>query len=175
MGIVLQDTFLFQGSVVENIRFGRLNATDEDVVQAALAANAHEFIVDQLPEGYETEVGERGMRLSGGQKQRIAIARTILRDPRILILDEATSSLDTESESQIQEALELLMKGRTSFVIAHRLSTILSADMIVAMKDGKIVEVGTHEQLLDAGGMYAGMYEKQFKTKETLDDSSWSE
>ncbi|MCZ6677349.1 MAG: ABC transporter ATP-binding protein [Candidatus Poribacteria bacterium] len=175
MGIVLQDTFLFQGSVVENIRFGRLNATDEDVVQAALAANAHEFIVDQLPEGYETEVGERGMRLSGGQKQRIAIARTILRDPRILILDEATSSLDTESEAQIQEALELLMKGRTSFVIAHRLSTILSADMIVAMKDGKIVEVGTHEQLLDADGMYAGMYEKQFKTKETLDDSSWSE
>ncbi len=175
MGIVLQDNFLFAGSIAENIQFGKLGATDEEVVGAALAANAHEFIVDQLPEGYETEVGERGMRLSGGQKQRIAIARTILRDPRILILDEATSALDTESEAQIQQALDRLMKRRTSFVIAHRLSTILSADMIVAMKDGKIVEVGTHEQLLDAGGMYADMYEKQFKTTETLEDSSWSE
>ena len=175
MGIVLQDNFLFAGSISENIRFGKLGATDEEVVQAALAANAHEFIVDQLPEGYETEVGERGMRLSGGQKQRIAIARTILRDPRILILDEATSALDTESETQIQEALERLMKERTSFVIAHRLSTILNADMIVVMKEGKVVETGTHEQLLEAGGMYADMYNKQFKTKETLADDSWSE
>ena len=175
MGIVLQDNFLFAGSITENIRFGKLGATDEEVVQAALAANAHQFIVDQLPEGYETEVGERGMRLSGGQKQRIAIARTILRDPRILILDEATSNLDTESESQIQEALDRLMQSRTSFVIAHRLSTILNADMIVALREGRIVEVGTHEQLLDADGMYADMYNKQFKNTNTIDDdSSWS-
>ncbi len=173
MGIVLQDNFLFAGSVTENIRFGKLGATDEEVVQAALAANAHQFIVDQLPEGYETEVGERGMRLSGGQKQRIAIARTILRDPRILILDEATSSLDTESESQIQEALDRLMQSRTSFVIAHRLSTILNADMIIALKEGRIVEVGTHEQLLDTDGMYADMYRKQFKKTDSIDDSSW--
>ena len=174
MGIVLQDNFLFAGSVAENIRFGKLGATDEEVVQAALAANAHQFIVDQLPEGYETEVGERGMRLSGGQKQRIAIARTILRDPRILILDEATSNLDTESEAQIQEALDRLMKSRTSFVIAHRLSTILNAHMIIAMKEGKVVEVGTHEQLLNAGGMYADMHNKQFKKANSVDDSAWS-
>ena len=174
MGIVLQDTFLFAGSVTENIRFGKLGATDEEVVQAALAANAHQFIVDQLPEGYETEVGERGMRLSGGQKQRIAIARTILRDPRILILDEATSNLDTESEAQIQEALDRLMKSRTSFVIAHRLSTILNADMIVAMKEGRVIEVGTHEQLLEASGMYADMYNQQFKKADSVSDSAWS-
>ena len=175
MGIVLQDTFLFAGSVAENIRFGKLGATDEEVVQAALTANAHQFIVDQLPEGYETEVGERGMRLSGGQKQRIAIARTILRDPRILILDEATSNLDTESEAQIQEALDRLMKSRTSFVIAHRLSTILNANMIIAMKEGRIIEVGTHEQLLEASGMYADMYNKQFKKADSVSDSAWSE
>ena len=175
MGIVLQDNFLFAGSVAENIRFGKLGATDEEVVQAALAANAHQFIVDQLPEGYETEVGERGMRLSGGQKQRLAIARTILRDPRILILDEATSNLDTESEAQIQEALDRLMQSRTSFVIAHRLSTILNADMIVALKEGRIVEVGTHEQLLEADEMYADMYNKQFKNTNSIDDGfSWS-
>ncbi len=175
MGIVLQDNFLFAGSVAENIRFGKLGATDEEVVQAALAANAHQFIVDQLPEGYETEVGERGMRLSGGQKQRIAIARTILRDPRILILDEATSNLDTESEAQIQEALDRLMQSRTSFVIAHRLSTILNADMIIALKEGRIVEVGTHEQLLAADGMYADMYNKQFKNTNSIDgDSAWA-
>ena len=174
MGIVLQDNFLFAGSIVENIRFGKLGATDEEVVGAALASNAHQFIVDQLPEGYETEVGERGMRLSGGQKQRIAIARTILRDPRILILDEATSNLDTESEAQIQEALDRLMKSRTSFVIAHRLSTILNADMIVAMKEGRVVEVGTHEQLLEANGTYADMYNKQFNQADSVDDSAWA-
>ena len=114
------------------------------------------------------------MRLSGGQKQRIAIARTILRDPRILILDEATSNLDTESEAQIQEALDRLMKSRTSFVIAHRLSTILNAHMIIAMKEGKVIEVGTHEQLLNAGGMYADMHNKQFKKTNSVDDSAWS-
>jgi subfamily B ATP-binding cassette protein MsbA len=174
MGIVLQENFLFDGSVAENIRFGRPNATDEEIVGAALAANAHEFIVEQLPEGYETKVGERGMRLSGGQKQRLSIARTILRDPRILILDEATSSLDTQSEEQIQQALDRLMKSRTSFVIAHRLSTVLKADMIVVMEEGRIVETGTHEQLMETEGMYAGMYNKQFKTKSEGEDS-WLE
>lgn len=171
LGIVLQENFLFDGSVAENIRFGRPNATDEEIVQAALAANAHEFIVEQLPEGYETKVGERGLRLSGGQKQRLSIARTILRDPRILILDEATSSLDTQSEEQIQQALDRLMKSRTSFVIAHRLSTVLKADLIVVMKEGRIVETGTHEQLMEMDGMYADMYNKQFKTKSESEDS----
>ena len=174
MGIVLQDNFLFEGSVAENIRFGRPNASDEEIVEAALAANAHQFIVEQLPEGYETGVGERGMRLSGGQKQRLSIARTILRDPRILILDEATSALDTESEEQIQQALDRLMKSRTSFVIAHRLSTVLKADMIVVMKEGRIVESGTHEKLVEMGGMYATMYRKQFKSKKESNDA-WLE
>ena len=174
MGIVLQENFLFDGSVAENIRFGRPNATDEEIVGAALAANAHQFIVEQLPEGYETKVGERGIRLSGGQKQRLSIARTILRDPRILILDEATSSLDTQSEEQIQQALDRLMKSRTSFVIAHRLSTVLKADMIVVMEEGRIVETGTHEQLMETEGMYAGMYNKQFKI-ESENGDAWLE
>ena len=174
MGIVLQENFLFDGSVAENIRFGRPNATDEEIVGAALAANAHQFIVEQLPEGYETKVGERGMRLSGGQKQRLSIARTILRDPRILILDEATSSLDTQSEEQIQQALDRLMKSRTSFVIAHRLSTVLKADMIVVMEEGRIVETGTHEQLMETEGVYADMYNKQFKT-ESENGDAWLE
>lgn len=163
MGVVLQDNYLFQGSVADNIRFGKLGATDEEVVQAAVAANAHQFIVEDLPEGYQTEVGERGARLSGGQRQRISIARTILRNPRVLVLDEATSALDTESESQIQEALGRLMKGRTSFVIAHRLSTILDADAIITMENGRLVEMGTHDELLAANGLYADMYHKQFK------------
>lgn len=166
MGVVLQDNFLFNGSVADNIRYGRQDATDQDVVQAAIAANAHSFIVEDLSEGYETDVGERGGRLSGGQKQRISIARTILRDPRILILDEATSALDSESEAQIQEALERLMVGRTSFVIAHRLSTVMKANMIVVMREGEIIEKGTHEELLDRKGMYAEMYEKQFRVKQ---------
>ena len=174
LGIVLQENFLFDGSVAENIRFGRPNATDEEIVGAALAANAHQFIVEQLPEGYETKVGERGMRLSGGQKQRLSIARTILRDPRILILDEATSSLDTQSEEQIQQALDRLMKSRTSFVIAHRLSTVLKADMIVVMEEGRIVETGTHEQLMETEGVYADMYNKQFKT-ESENGDAWLE
>jgi subfamily B ATP-binding cassette protein MsbA len=169
IGVVLQENFLFKGSVADNIRYGRLDATDQEVVHAAIAANAHHFIVEELAEGYETDVGERGGRLSGGQRQRIAIARTLLRNPRLLILDEATSALDTESEAAIQEALERLMKGRTTFVIAHRLSTVMRADMIVVMKEGHIEETGTHEELLEANGMYADMFRKQFRIQETQD------
>lgn len=169
IGVVLQDNFLFRGSVADNIRYGNLEASDQEVVQAAIAANAHKFITEELPEGYETDVGERGGRLSGGQRQRIAIARTLLRNPRVLILDEATSALDTESETAIQEALERLMKGRTTFVIAHRLSTVMKADRIIVMKEGQIVEFGTHAELVEAGGMYADMFKKQFRLEEQKD------
>jgi len=171
MGVVLQDNFLFKGSVADNIRYGNLDATDQQVVQAAIAANAHKFITEELAEGYETDVGERGGRLSGGQKQRVAIARTLLRNPRVLILDEATSALDTESEAAIQEALERLMKGRTTFVIAHRLSTVMKADRIIVMKEGMIEESGSHAELVEAGGMYAEMFRKQFRIQEQQD--SW--
>jgi len=162
IGIVLQETFLFGGTVRENIRYGRENASDEDIVAAATAANAHEFILE-LKHGYETEIGERGARLSGGQKQRIAIARAILRNPRILILDEATSSLDSEAEAEIQAALDHLMKDRTTFVIAHRLSTVMHADQILVIEEGKIIERGTHDELVAAGGRYAHLCEIQFK------------
>ena len=165
LGVVLQDNYLFQGSIADNIRFGKLDATDEEVVQAAISANAHQFIVEELAQGYQTEVGERGGGLSGGQRQRISISRTILRNPRVLILDEATSALDSDSESKIQQALSRLMEGRTSFVIAHRLSTILDATSIVALKDGRIAEMGTHEELLALDGLYADMYHKQFKKR----------
>lgn len=162
IGIVPQETLLFSGSIRDNIRYGRLDASDADVEAAARMANAHEFIC-QLPEGYDTPVGERGVRLSGGQRQRIAIARAILKDPRILILDEATSSLDSESERLVQEALERLMAGRTSIVIAHRLSTVQRADRIVVVVAGEVVEAGAHRQLLARGGMYARLYELQFQ------------
>ncbi|WP_322489279.1 ABC transporter ATP-binding protein [Chloroflexus sp.] len=162
IGIVPQETLLFSGSIRDNIRYGRLETSDADVEAAARMANAHEFIC-QLPEGYDTPVGERGVRLSGGQRQRIAIARAILKDPRILILDEATSSLDSESERLVQEALERLMAGRTSIVIAHRLSTVQRADRIVVVVAGEVVEAGTHRQLLARGGMYARLYELQFQ------------
>lgn len=162
IGIVPQEMLLFSGSIRDNIRYGRLDASDADVEAAARMANAHEFVC-QLPEGYDTPVGERGVRLSGGQRQRIAIARAILKDPRILILDEATSSLDSESERLVQEALERLMAGRTSIVIAHRLSTVQRADRIVVVVAGEVVEAGTHRQLLARGGMYARLYELQFQ------------
>ena len=163
IGIVPQETLLFSGTVYDNIRYGRLEATREEVEAAALAANAHRFIVDDLAEGYATAVGEQGVKLSGGQRQRISIARAILKDPRILILDEATSSLDSASESLVQEALERLMVGRTSFVIAHRLSTVLNADWILVMNRGEIVEQGTHAALLRIpDGLYTQLYRMQF-------------
>ena len=165
IGIVPQETMLFSSSVRENIRYGRLDATDEEIEEAARAANAEEFIL-QLPEGYETKIGERGLNLSGGQRQRIAIARAILKNPRILILDEATSALDTESEKIVQAALDKLMVGRTSFAIAHRLSTIFNADCIYVINGGRIVERGTHAELLAAGGLYSTLYHIQFKNEE---------
>jgi subfamily B ATP-binding cassette protein MsbA len=160
IGLVPQETILFGGSVEENIRYGRPEASHEEVVAAAEAANAHDFIQD-LPHGYEAEVGERGVKLSGGQRQRIAVARALLKDPRILILDEATSSLDAESEGLVQEALERLMKGRTTLIIAHRLSTIRKADRILVLSDGRIVEQGTHEELLGRGEAYTRLYRLQ--------------
>ncbi|WP_315373961.1 ABC transporter ATP-binding protein [uncultured Selenomonas sp.] len=165
IGIVPQETMLFSSSVRENIRYGRLEATDEEVEEAARAANAEEFIL-QLPQGYETKIGERGLNLSGGQRQRIAIARAILKNPRILILDEATSALDTESEKIVQAALDKLMVGRTSFAIAHRLSTIFNADCIYVIDGGRIVEQGTHAELLAAGGLYSTLYNIQFRGEE---------
>ena len=165
MGLVPQETLLFSDTVLENIRYGRLEATRAEIEAAARAANAHEFILRDLPDGYETLVGERGIKLSGGQRQRVAIARAILKDPRILILDEATSSLDSESEKLVQEALERLMHGRTSFVIAHRLSTIINADWILVLDQGRVVEQGTHAQLLaNPAGLYTRLYEMQFST-----------
>ncbi|MGD8398394.1 MAG: ABC transporter ATP-binding protein [Anaerolineae bacterium] len=164
IGIVPQETLLFSDTVAANIRYGRLDATPDEVETAARAANAHQFIVEDLPDGYDTQVGERGMKLSGGQRQRIAIARAILKNPRILILDEATSSLDTQSERLVQEALDRLMHpgaaegGRTTFVIAHRLSTIVNADRIVVLADGRVAEQGTHDELLAREGSLYGYY-----------------
>lgn len=162
IGLVPQETMLFSTSVMENIRYGRLEATDEEVIEAAKAANAEEFI-KELPEGYDTKLGERGLNLSGGQRQRLAIARAILKNPRVLILDEATSALDTESEKIVQDALDKLMVGRTSFVIAHRLSTIFNADQIFVVENGHLREHGTHEELLAAGGLYSNLYNIQFR------------
>lgn len=174
VGVVLQEPILFTGSVRENIRFGNPAASEEEVVAAAKAANAHDFI-DELQQGYDTLVGERGAHLSGGQRQRISIARALLKDPRLLILDEATSALDSESERLIQEALVRLMEGRTSFVVAHRLSTIINADQIVVLDRGRIVEQGTHEELLLANGLYAELCAKQFIGQETEGGGDWFE
>lgn len=165
IGMVLQDTFLFKGTARENIAYGRLDASEEEIVAAAKAAGIHDFLVS-LPDGYDTELGERGVKLSGGQRQRISIARTLLKDPAILILDEATSAVDTEVEVQIQKALEQLMVGRTTFVIAHRLSTITNADQILVLKDGRLVEQGSHDELMQHNGVYAELYRLQFHLAE---------
>ncbi len=161
IALVLQETFLFNGTVNDNIVYGRLEASQEEIIQAAKAAYAHDFIME-LSKQYETQLGERGVKLSGGQRQRIAIARALLADPTILILDEATSLVDTEAEQQIQKALENLMQGRTVFVIAHRLSTIRNADKIVVIEGGEVVERGNHEDLMEQDGLYADMYQRQF-------------
>ncbi len=161
-GMVLQDTWLFKGTIMENIRYGRLDATDEEVIKAAKAAHAHHFI-STLPGGYQMELNEEASNVSQGQKQLLTIARAILADNRILILDEATSSVDTRTEARIQKAMNNLMKGRTSFVIAHRLSTIKDADLILVMKDGDIIEQGTHKELLEQQGFYADLYNSQFE------------
>lgn len=166
VGIVPQETMLFNGSVYDNILYGRLDATPDEVKAAAKAANADEFI-SQLPQGYATMLGDRGVNISGGQRQRISIARAILKNPRILILDEATSALDTESERVVQDALDRLMVGRTSFVIAHRLSTIKNADKILVLEHGALVEAGTHDELIAKNGLYAHLYQIQYRSKET--------
>ncbi len=168
LGIVLQDTYLFSGTVMDNIRYGRLDATDEEVIEAARLANADLFI-HRLPQGYDTPMSERGGNLSQGQRQMLAIARAILADPSILILDEATSSVDTRTEQHIQEAMLRLMRGRTSFVIAHRLSTIRDADQILVIDRGQIVERGTHTTLLEQGGFYARLYAGQFQAPRTIE------
>ena len=160
-GMVLQDTWLFKGTIMENIRYGRLDATDEEVIAAAKAAHAHHFI-QTLPGGYNMELNEDASNVSQGQKQLLTIARAILADNRVLILDEATSSVDTRTEHRIQKAMDNLMKGRTSFIIAHRLSTIEEADIILVMKDGHIIEQGNHEELLRKNGFYAALYNSQF-------------
>jgi subfamily B ATP-binding cassette protein MsbA len=162
LGVVLQDNFLFDGTVADNIKYGTPHATMDDVRRVAQISHASEFI-EQFEKGYDTVVGERGVRLSGGQRQRVAIARAILADPRILLLDEATSSLDSESEAKIQDGLRALRKGRTTFVIAHRLSTIRSADQILVLEGGEIVERGTHAALLAKDGRYRQLYDKQYK------------
>ena len=164
IGMVTQETYLFHDTVRINVLYGRPEATPAEVEVAAKAANIHDFILD-LPSGYETVVGERGYRLSGGEKQRLALARVILKNPRILVLDEATSSLDSQSEALIQQALKHVMVGRTSIVIAHRLSTILAADMILVINHGLIVERGTHSELLAQGGLYSRLYNTQFRSK----------
>jgi len=165
IGIVLQDTTLFSGTIRENIAFGRPEATQEEVIAAAKAAAAHDFILG-FPEGYQTLVSERGATLSGGQKQRLAIARALLMDPRILILDDSTSSVDLTTEAEIQDALRRLMRGRTSFVIAQRISTVLNADMILVLDRGRIAGRGRHEDLLESSEIYAGIYSSQL-----LDDA----
>jgi ATP-binding cassette subfamily B protein len=167
IGMVTQETYLFHDTVRANLLYARPDATQEELEAACRAANIHDFIAG-LPEGYDTLVGERGYRLSGGEKQRLAIARVILKDPCILVLDEATSHLDSESEALIQAALEPLFEGRTSLVIAHRLSTILKADKILVLDDGHLVEEGTHDELLARGGLYAHLYETQFGSENEL-------
>src|SRR5262249_42081652 len=172
LAMVQQEVFLFDGTVRENVGYGRRGATDAEIVDAVTRAHAHEFVA-VLPEGYDSLIGERGVKLSGGQRQRLAMARAILAAPQILILDEATSNLDTESEQLIQDSLEDLLRGRTSFVIAHRLSTIAHADVIVVMDAGRIVERGTHEELMRARGMYFQMVNRQREAMAAASDGEW--
>jgi subfamily B ATP-binding cassette protein MsbA len=162
IAVVTQETILFDDTIRNNIAFGRPGASEADIIEAAKHAHAHEFIMEK-PEGYGTLIGEKGVNLSGGQRQRLAIARAVIKNAPILILDEATSALDTESERAVQSALDELMKGRTTLCIAHRLSTILHADMIVVMDQGRIVETGTHDQLVKLGGVYQKLYDLQFQ------------
>jgi ATP-binding cassette subfamily B protein len=166
IGLVTQETHLFHDTIRTNLLYARLDATQDELEAASKAANIHDFIMD-LPDGYDTVVGERGYRLSGGEKQRLALARVILKDPRVLVLDEATSHLDSESEALIQEALKHVMVKRTSIVIAHRLSTVLAADLILVMDRGRIVERGTHDQLLAMDGVYASLYHTQFSREQS--------
>jgi ATP-binding cassette subfamily B protein len=168
VGMVTQETYLFHDTVRANLLFARPDATQDELEAACRVANIYDFIA-ALPEGYETVVGERGYRLSGGEKQRVAIARVVLKDPRVLILDEATSHLDSESEALIQQALEQVMQGRTSLVIAHRLSTVRSADQILVIDRGRLVQQGTHQELLDTGGIYCDLYERQFRVGDNRD------
>jgi len=165
IGLVLQEPFLFHGTIAENISYGKPDATREEVVAAARAAHAHEFIL-RMPQGYDSLVGERGQALSGGERQRISIARALLIDPRILIMDEATSSVDTETEQEIQKALDNLVRGRTTIAIAHRLSTLRRADRLVVMEHGQLVEQGQHQELLDRQGAYWRLYEAQARRAE---------
>ncbi len=162
MAAVPQEVELFSGTIAENLRVAKVEATDEELIEACIAANAHNFVT-AFPDGYETVVGERGVKLSGGQRQRVAIARALLADPSILILDEATSSLDAESEGLVQSALEVLMKGRTTLVIAHRLSTVRKADRLIVLAEGRIIEEGTHDELIRIGGLYSSLYSRQLE------------
>jgi ATP-binding cassette subfamily B protein len=164
MGIVLQDPFLFSGTIMENIRYSRPGATNEEVIAVSKAVGAHEFIV-RLPEGYQTEVKERGGRLSVGQRQLVSLARALIANPRILVMDEATSSIDAYTELLIQKAMDKILKGRTAIVIAHRLSTVRNADQIVVIENGVIAEAGKHDELIAKDGLYKRLYEMQFKTE----------
>jgi ATP-binding cassette, subfamily B, bacterial len=174
IGLVLQEPFLFYGSIAENIAYGRPNATRHEIIDAARAARAHDFIL-KLPDGYDSFVGERGQQLSGGERQRISIARALLIDPALLILDEATSAVDTETEREIQLALENLIRGRTTIAIAHRLSTLHKADRIVVLDNGRMIEVGPHQTLLERGGAYARLYQAQLRDTHETTNGNGSE